>query len=166
VDEKFRAELVREITEFLEQNWPRVAGEGSTVITDRQLQAAAAVLMVSVVRADQTSRQDEHRALEEAVSQALDLDAETTAVVLRAAEDALTRGASFAAILQSLDAGCSVSQKRRLVEALWRIAFADAELAGQEEYLVRKVAGHLNLTTADIVETKIRAREKFLAEDL
>ncbi len=166
MDEKFRAELVREITEFLEQNWPQAAGEGSAAITDRQLQAAAAVLMVSVVRADRASRQDEHRALEEAVSQALDLDAETAGVVVRAAEDALTRGASFAAILQSLEAGCSVSQKRHLVEALWRIAFADAELAGQEEYLVRKIAGHLNLTTADIVETKIRAREKFLAEDL
>jgi len=166
VDQKFRAELVREITDFLEQNWPQAAGEGSAAITDRQLQAAAAVLMVSVVRADQASRQDEHRALEEAVVQALDLDAETAAVVLRAAEDAITRGVSFAAILQNLEAGCTVSQKRRLVEALWRIAFADAELAGQEEYLVRKIAGHLNLTTADIVETKIRAREKFLAEDL
>ena len=166
MDQKFRAELVREITDFLEQNWPQAAGEGSVAITDRQLQAAAAVLMVSVVRADQASRQDEHRALEEAVVQALDLDAETAAVVLRAAEDAITRGVSFAAILQNLEAGCTVSQKRRLVEALWRIAFADAELAGQEEYLVRKIAGHLNLTTADIVETKIRAREKFLADDL
>ena len=166
MDQKFRTELVREITDFLEKNWPQAAGEGSAAITDRQLQAAAAVLMVSVVRADQASRQDEHRALEEAVVQALDLDAETAAVVLRAAEDAIARGVSFAAILQNLEAGCSVSQKRRLVEALWRIAFADAELAGQEEYLVRKIAGHLHLSTADLVETKVRAREDFLEEDL
>jgi len=166
VDEKLRAELVREITEFLEQNWPQAASDGSSAITDRQLQAAAAVLMVSVVRADRRSRQDEHRALEGAVGQALDLDAETAAVVMRAAEEALARGASFAAILQKLESGCSVGQKRRLVEALWRIAFADAELAGQEEYLVRKIAGQLKLSTADLVETKIRAREKFLEEDL
>ena len=52
------------------------------------------------------------------------------------------------------------------MEALWRIAFADAELAGHEEYLVRKIAGKLNLTSADLVETKVRAREKFLEEDL
>lgn len=166
MDQKFRAELVREITDFLEKNWPQAADEGSVAITDRQLQAAATVLMVSVVRADRASRQDEHRALEEAVSQALDLDPETAAVVVRAAEDAIARGVSFATILRKLEAGCSVGQKRRLVEALWRIAFADAELAGQEEYLVRKIAGHLSLTTADLVETKIRAREKFLAEDL
>jgi uncharacterized tellurite resistance protein B-like protein len=59
-----------------------------------------------------------------------------------------------------------VGQKRRLVEALWRIAFADAELAGHEEYLVRKIAGKLNLSTADLMETKLQAREKFLREDL
>jgi uncharacterized tellurite resistance protein B-like protein len=121
---------------------------------------------VSVVRADRSSHQDEHRALATGVAQALDLDGETAAVVWRAAEDAIARGVTFATVLRKLDVGCTPAQKLRLVEALWRIAFADAELAGQEEYLVRKIAGHLGLTSADLVETKIRAREKVLEEDI
>jgi hypothetical protein len=32
--------------------------------------------------------------------------------------------------------------------------------------LIRKVSEHLHLSKADLVETKIRARERFLAEDL
>ena len=166
MDDKLRAELVREITEFLDHHWPRASAEGRAAITDRQLRLAAAVLMVSVVRVDRASRQDEHRALERALSRALDLDAEGAALVARAAEEAIARGLSFAQTLQHLDAGCSLAQKRRLVEALWRIAFADAELAGHEEYLVRKIAGKLNLSTADLMETKLHAREKFLKEDL
>jgi uncharacterized tellurite resistance protein B-like protein len=166
VDDSLRTELVQEITDFLERHWPQGTAEGSAAITDRQLRLAAAVLMVSVVRVDRASRQDEHRALERALSRALDLGTEEAAVVARAAEEAIGRGASFAGTLQHLESGCTVSQKRRLVEALWRIAFADAELAGQEEYLVRKIAGKLSLTTADLMETKIRAREKFLKEDL
>ena len=166
MDDSLRAELVREIADFLEHSWPQTASDGGSAITDRQLQLAAAVLMVSVVRADRANRQDEHRALERAVGQALDLGEGAAAVVVRAAEEAIARGASFAAILQKLQAGCSTDQKRGLVEALWRIAFADAELAGHEEYLVRKIAGKLNLTSADLVETKVRAREKFLEEDL
>ena len=166
MDEKLRAELVREMAEFLERSWPRAATGAGSAITDRQLRLAAAVLMVSVVRADRASRQDEHRELERAVAHSLDLDDEGAAVVVRAAEDAIARGVSFAEILQNLEAGCSEDQKRGLVEALWRIAFADAELAGHEEYLVRKIAGKLKLTTADLVETKVRARERFLAEDL
>jgi uncharacterized tellurite resistance protein B-like protein len=166
MDDALRAELVREIQEFLENEWPEASAEGSAVVTDRRLQVAAAVLMVSVVRADRTSRQDEHRVLDHALSRALDLAAEDAAVVVRAAEEALDKGNFFATALERLDAGCTIEQKRRLVEALWRIAFADAELAGHEEYLVRKIAGKLGLRSADLIETKVRAREAFLRDDI
>ncbi len=122
--------------------------------------------MVSVVRADLESRQDEHRALALGLARALDLSDEEAGVVVRAAEAALERGVRFPVVLERLSRECSIDQKRRLVESLWRIAFADAELAGHEEYLVRKIAGQLGLTTADLVETKVNAREDFLREDL
>jgi uncharacterized tellurite resistance protein B-like protein len=165
MDESLRAELVREIQDFLDSEWPRAA-DGTVAITERRLQLAAAVLMVSVVRADLESRQDEHRVLERTLTRALALPGEDAAVVVRAAEEAIARGVRFPAVLARLAHDCSADQKVRLVEWLWRIAFADAELAGHEEYLVRKIAGQLGLSTADLVETKVRAREDFLREDL
>jgi uncharacterized tellurite resistance protein B-like protein len=166
MDESLRAELVRDIQDFLDDQWPQATSDGAAMITDRRLQLAAAVLMVSVVRADLESRQDEHRALALALTRALDLADEAAGVVVRAAEEAIARGVRFPSVLERLSLECSIDQKRRLVESLWRIAFADAELAGHEEYLVRKIAGQLGLTTADLVETKVRAREDFLREDL
>ena len=166
MEESLRAELVREIQDVLDAEWPRATAEGTSTITDRRLQLAAAVLLVSVVRADLESRQDEHRALEKAVARGLDLPEDEAAVVVRCAEEALDRGVRFPVILTRVSRECSIGQKRQLVERMWRIAFSDAELAGHEEYLVRKVAGQLGLTTADLVETKVRAREDFLREDL
>jgi uncharacterized tellurite resistance protein B-like protein len=166
MDESLRAELAREIQDFLDEEWPRAAADGAAVITDRRLRLAAAFLMVSMVRADFESRQDEHRALERALARALDLAEVEAGIVVRAAEEALAREVRFPAVLARLSRECTHAQKRLLVETLWRIAFADAELAGHEEYLVRKIAGHLGLGTADLVETKIRAREDFLREDL
>src|SRR5512144_672952 len=165
MDESLRAELVREIQDFLESQWPPAA-DGAATITERRLQLAAAVLMVCVLRADHESRQDEHRVLEHSLTRALDLTEEEAAVVVRAAEEAIARGVRFPAVVERLARGCSAGQKHGLVEALWRIAFADAELAGHEEYLVRKIAVQLGLSTADLVETKVRAREVFLREDL
>ena len=140
--------------------------EGSATISQRRLQLASAVLMVSVVRADLESRQEEHHALQRAVGRALDLHEEAAALVVRVAEEALAQGISFGALLQQIESECSLDQKRQLVESLWRIAFADAELAGHEEYLVRKVANKIGLSTADLVETKVRAREDFLRDGL
>ena len=166
LDDRLKSELIREIQDFIDRQWPRAVADGAAPITSRRLQLASAVLMVAVVRADHESRQDEHRALERAVGRALDLHEEAAALVVRVAEEALGRGVSFGLLLQQLARECSLDQKRQLVESLWRIAFSDAELAGHEEYLVRKIAGQLGLTTADLVETKVRAREAFLREDL
>lgn len=166
MDEKLRDELLRDIHDFLQSRWPLGSTEGGAAITDRQLQLRAAILMVWVLKADRAGRHDEHRALERALWQTLDLGTDGAEIVIRAAEEAVAGGAPFAPVLERLDAGCTVDQKRRLLEALWRIAFADAELLAEEEYLVRKVAGLLHLTSADLVETKVRAREAFLRGDL
>ena len=163
MDERSRAELVREIRELLEDSLVRGAGES---LAERRVRLAAALLMVCVVRADHEDRHDEHLALERAVERALGVSGHDAPDLVRAAEEAMGRGLAFAAVVDRVDRGCSVAEKRRVVEELWRIAFSDAELAAQEEYLVRKVAERLGLSTADLVETKVKAREAFLGEDL
>ena len=85
---------------------------------------------------------------------------------MRVAEEALVARRLVRRSCWAAARECSLEQKRQLVESLWRIAFADAELAAHEEYLVRKIAGQLGLSTADLVETKVRAREDFLKEEL
>ena len=40
MDEALKDDLVREITEFLEQQWPEASARGSATITDRQLRLA------------------------------------------------------------------------------------------------------------------------------
>ena len=76
------------------------------------------------------------------------------------------RALAFAQTAARMAASSVMVEKDFLVCLLLALLFADAELAGHEEYLVRKIAGQLGLTTADLVETKVRAREDFLREDL
>jgi len=63
--------------------------------------------------------------------------------------------------VERLDNHLNRRQRLQLVEWLWRIAFADAEILAQEEYLIRKISELLGLSTADIVEAKVRAQEAF-----
>jgi len=48
-----------------------------------------------------------------------------------------------------------------LIEQMWRVAFADAQILAHEEYLIRKVSELLNVPLADFLEAKIRARDAF-----
>jgi uncharacterized tellurite resistance protein B-like protein len=138
---------------------------GPPLPDERELQLAAAVLCISIMRADHECRQDEHRVLMRAIEHVLGLGEDDAARVVRTAEEVLAAQAPFEQFVKMIDRAYSRERKCRVLEALWRVAFADAELAPHEEYLVRKVADLLHLSTADLVETKVRAREAFGRDD-
>jgi uncharacterized tellurite resistance protein B-like protein len=162
MDDRAKRDLLEIIAEFFDQR----RGTGPALRPDRYLQLSAAALMVSVLRADRHSRQDEHRVLERAIGRVLGVGPDVSARVIRFAEETLADQVPFRNFVRLLDQGCTAEEKRHVLESLWRIAYADAELETHEEYLIRKVSEHLHLSKADLVETKIRARERFLAEDL
>jgi uncharacterized tellurite resistance protein B-like protein len=132
---------------------------------DTQIRAAVAVLLVQVVRADAEVRHDEHRALTHVLQRVLGLSEAEADALVRHAEADVAQGVLFRDVV-TVVARCGDDVKKKVVHAMWRVAFADAELQGHEEYLVRKVAEQIQLSTADLVETKVRAREEFLKEDL
>lgn len=85
--------------------------------------------------------------------------------MLRLAEEEALRSVPFATLIETINLSCTEDMKRKILHGMWGVAFADAELKGHEEYLVRKLAEQLRLSTADLVETKLRAREEFLEEE-
>lgn len=163
--ERLRTALLEEIRDFLEFQF---TGREATAPPppDREIQIASAILMVCLLRADHESRQDEHRALERGLQRVFALSPDQTARLVRRAEEKFSDGSRFGEVVALINTGAPLDQKKRLVQALWRVAYADAELEGHEEYLVRKVADLLELSTADLIETKIAAREAFLSEEL
>jgi uncharacterized tellurite resistance protein B-like protein len=161
--EELRLELVAAMRDCLESAHAEPAPAS---FSDRQLQLAAAVLFLQMVRADLEHRQDEHRALQGAVERVLGLDQDAAAAVIRLAEERVKTSAAFHEFVAVVKRRCSLEQKKQLLHGLWRLAYADAELQGHEDYLVRKTAELLDLATPDLIETKLAAREAFLREDL
>ncbi len=140
------------------------APEGATnegeMVTGRPLQLATTVLFLQMIAADHAFRHDEHQSLLNAVSHVLGIDGDDAAVLIRVGEEQMTT--PLPQLLRLLENGCSLAQKKNMVEGMWQLAFADAELAGHEEYFVRKVAQALGLNLSDLIETKITARDAFL----
>lgn len=163
--QRLRTALLQEIRDFLEFQFT-APPSGPPPPPDIEIQVAGAVLMVCLLRADHESRQDEHRALERGLQRVFGLSEDQTARLIRRAEEQFAEGSRFAEVVALINSGASLPQKRQIVQALWRVAYADAELGGHEEYLVRKVADLLELSTADLIEAKVAAREAFLKEEL
>jgi uncharacterized tellurite resistance protein B-like protein len=53
-----------------------------------------------------------------------------------------------------------VEKKLRIIEAVWKIAYADGRLDSHEDYLAHKLANLLRLSHKQLIETKIKAKKE------
>ena len=132
----------------------------SEMVSGRRLQLATTILFLQMIAADHGARHDEHQTLLAVVSRMLGIGGDDAAILIRVSEEHVKT--PLPELLRTLQQRCSLVQKKNVVESMWQLAFADAELAGHEESVVRKVAQARGLSTADLFETKIIAREAFL----
>jgi len=155
---ELREELLEDVRRFFEQH---VVGARQLEPEEHHLHVAAAALMLEVSRADYDIGDSERKAVGRALEMALDVPAERTAQIVGLAEQQVLLGTRVHEFARLIDERFSKVHKRRLVELLWRVAFADAELKAQEEYLVRKIAELIHVPFDDFLEAKISARERF-----
>lgn len=137
------------------------SGQDLQTVSEGDLQMAMTVMLVQVLRADLQIREEELEAVIGALQEILGLDREEATALMRVAAHAALDSEGMRTAVARLDRYLNHRQRLQLVEWLWRIAFADAEILAQEEYLIRKISELLGLTTADIMQAKVQAKEAF-----
>jgi len=125
---------------------------------EHALRLAAAALLFEVGRADGTVKDEERTVMRAGVQSTLGLSAAETEELLGLAEQESRSAVSLYEFTRVLDQEFSLEQKKRVVELLWLVAFADSEKDPLEEHLVRKIAGLLHVPHPDFIDAKIRAR--------
>jgi uncharacterized tellurite resistance protein B-like protein len=136
------------------------AAAGPPESAERALRLAAAALLFEVVRADGEVKPEERTVMRAAVQSTFDLSEGETRELIELAEAESRAAVSVFEFTRTLDEAFSPEQKKRLVELLWLVAFADSRKQAEEEYLVRKIAGLLHVPHPDFIDAKIRAREQ------
>jgi uncharacterized tellurite resistance protein B-like protein len=139
----------------------RVLEEAARPATEERehgLKLAAAALMFEVVRADAEVKEEERTVMRTAIQASFALSREEADELMRLAEEESRGAASLYELTRLVDEGLGAEQKKRVVELLWLVAFADAEKHPIEEHLVRKIATLLHVPHPDFIDAKIRAR--------
>lgn len=134
------------------------AADASLAVREHALRIAAAALLIEVGRSDGRVADEERTVMRAGIQGTLGLSAPETEELLRLAEQESRKAVSLYEFTQLLDSEFSPEQKKRVVELLWLVAFADAEKDPHEEHLVRKIAGLLHVPHPDFIDAKISAR--------
>jgi uncharacterized tellurite resistance protein B-like protein len=150
--------MLDSIRRFFNERISRDMASDSSEASDHALRLAAAALLFEVVRADAEVREEERTVMRTAIQSAFALDAAEADELVGLAEEESRRAVSVYEFTSLVDRHFAPEQKKRVVELLWLVAFADAEKHAQEEALVRKIAGLLHVPHPDFIDAKRRAR--------
>lgn len=127
---------------------------------EARLRLAAAALMVEVMRADFVAAEAEKTEVLAAVRRHLGLAEQETAELVALAEAEAEGAVCLYEFTRLIHESFDAERKVRLLEELWRVAFADRVLEAQEEFLIRKIAGLLHVPHADFIAARQRARRR------
>jgi uncharacterized tellurite resistance protein B-like protein len=150
--------VLHSIKRFFEERVAPEAAEAAPEAREHGLQLAAAALMFEIVRADAEVKDEERTVVRAAIQGTFGLKPDEADELMQLAEEESREAASLYEFTRLIDQAFTPEQKKRVVELLWLVAFADAEKHALEEHLVRRIAGLLHVPHPDFIDAKIRAR--------
>ena len=152
--------MIGSVKRFFQARVAEEARRPAPEAREHALRLAAAALLFEIVRADAEVKDEERTVMRAGVQATFGLPAGEADELVRLAEEESRGAVSLYEFTRLVDTEFTPEQKKRVVELLWLVAFADADKHALEEHLVRKIAGLLHVPHPDFIDAKIRARQE------
>jgi uncharacterized tellurite resistance protein B-like protein len=148
---------VAEPTMSLKEWIRRLGGARDAVEPAASVDLAVAALLVEVLRADYDVAASERRQVVTSLSRLLGLDDEQGRALIEEAERHIDQAHDLYQFTSQVNRAFGESDKVRLLEALWRVARADAIVHKYEEHLIRRVADLLHVPHSGFISAKLQS---------
>ncbi|MDP1893360.1 MAG: TerB family tellurite resistance protein [Hydrogenophaga sp.] len=126
---------------------------------EHTLQLATAVLLVEVMRADPSLDEAERDTVLMALRGKFALTDDELQHLLELAHETARTAYDYQRFTSLLNERFTQTQKIRVVEAMWQVAYADEHIHANEHHVISKVAGLLHVTHGEYIGAKLRAQE-------
>ncbi len=150
--------MINTIKKFFD-NYVKNPSDTSGEIPDHSLQIATAALLIEMMRADSEISEDEKAIISQSIRSKFSLSDEEISALLKLAEDRIWAATGYHEFTSLMNKGFTYQQKIKVIEHLWKVAYADNILDKHEEYMVRKIAGLIYVSHKDFIEAKLRVKK-------
>jgi uncharacterized tellurite resistance protein B-like protein len=148
--------MISRLKDFFDSHFkPEDTNDGHASL--KTIEFAAAVLMFEISRADSSIDEEERKVIDHALVNHFHISASEAKELLVLAEKEVDHVVSLHDFTRSINDTLSREDRVKIVELLWRVAFADAVLDKYEEYFVRKIADLLYVSHKDYIQAKHKA---------
>jgi uncharacterized tellurite resistance protein B-like protein len=126
---------------------------------EHRLQLACAVLMVEMTHVDEQVDKLEEAQLRRIIKRRFKLNRDEVEDIIELACNEKHNATDYYQYTSLLNTHYSQQQKIKLVEDLWKLAFADGHLDKYEEHLLRRLADLLHVPHQDFIRTKHKSQK-------
>ena len=147
--------------DFLKTFFDQKLSPEGTDDEDQKLKAyelAGAALMVEVMQTDHQLDERESEEFIKVLQDTFQLDAKEVDEIAGLAQEQADHATSLYEFTRLINDNYSYQDKVRLIENLWRLAFADEKLDKYEEGLIRRIADLIHVSHGDFIKAKLRVK--------
>ncbi|WP_110599207.1 TerB family tellurite resistance protein [Salinicola lusitanus] len=145
------------VQQFFQRVLATPQSDGRDVITT---QLAVAALLSEILRADYETDPEELAMLRQMLMTQFSLDEVAVDELVEQAQRQVDEAVDHFQYVSLLNERYDYDQRVALIAAMWRLAYADHELAALEEHRIRRLADLLYVTHSDFIRTKLAVQEE------
>ena len=146
--------MLSTIRDFFERNIG-----GGPAQDPHSIELATAALLVEAMRIDAEATDAERDAVLEAVRGKFGLSGAEAETLIALAEEEMRQATDYYQFTSLINQRFTQAQKERVLELMWRVAYADSVIDAHEQHLMRKIAALLHLPDSAYIAAKLRARD-------
>ena len=132
---------------------------------EHALQLATAVMLVEVMRADATFHDDERQAVLTALRDKFSLSDDEAARLSDLAVTTARDATDLFTFTSRINERFEMPQKLRMIEHMWRVAYADGRLTEHERHVMWRIADLLHVPQGAYVNARLRAQVEAASND-
>lgn len=145
--------MIKQLKQWLSQS----STDTSVEITTNM---AAAVLLVEVMAADDEFQQEEQNTIEQLLMETLQLQPEEAKELVSEAREHHDDANDLYQLTKKINQDYDPEQKKQLILAMWKVAYADGDLDRYEDHIIRKIAELLYVPHSQFIQAKLTAKPK------
>lgn len=122
-------------------------------------QLALAVLLYEVAHADMSIDSVEDDTISRLLANTYSLSTSQVNALLNHAKEKHNDSVSIQTFTRVLTRNLGHKERVEFIRAMWEVAYADGELDGHEEYIIRKISDLIYLNHSDYIKAKLSAQQ-------
>ena len=151
--------MFKKIKSYIKKFSSKSSEENPSTKDDTSIMNACASLLIEAAFADKIFSETEVDSLKFTLVNKFDFNENDVNQLIEEAENIVEESTSLYEHTRLINDKSSYEDKLRLINSLWKIAYADNEIDKYEDHLIRKISNLLHVSHKDFISEKIKVKE-------